>query len=74
MEAGSGSLLGLGLRCERLAALDDEVNGKDDKQDGQDRTDVAPGNTSAAGDDRSDLRLDGEDQRRQRHEEHESGR
>ena len=25
----------LGLRCERLAALDDEVNGKDDKQDGR---------------------------------------
>lgn len=45
--AESGSLLRLGLCCERLAALDDEVDGKDDKQDGQDRADVAPGKAGA---------------------------
>ena len=42
-----GLLSLLAVRRDRLAALDDEVDCKDDQQDSQNTTDVEPGNALA---------------------------
>ena len=61
------------LLAQGLDALDNEVDSKDDKQNGDDGTDDAPCYVGTGGD-QTDLSLDGEYQRGQSYDEHECHR